>query len=63
MTNYQYAKLDLKEVAKQVKLDKPSDKPYQRMIINDSVNWISDNHSLTDYQNGLLHDYACKLHP
>ena len=63
MTNYQYAKLDLKEIAMQVKKDKPTDKPYQRMIINDSVNWVSDNHSLTDYQNELLHNYACKLQP
>lgn len=63
MTNYQNAKQDLRFVAKKAKHDKPKDKPYQRMIINDSCDWISDNHSLTEYQNSLLHNYACKLHP
>jgi hypothetical protein len=63
MTNYQNAKSELKNISIEAKKHFKNDKPAVRMQINDSINWISDNYSLSDYKNSLLHNYACTLHP
>ena len=62
-TQYQQAKNELKNISIHAKNTFANDKPGIRMYINDSINWVSDNYSLTDYKNSLLHDYACTLHP
>lgn len=65
MTKYQQAKQQLKAAAKNIKKDFPTDKPAQRMYINDSCNLIANEYyyRLTERQKSLLHDYAAKLHP
>ena len=62
-TQYQEAKNDLKNISIDAKKMYKNDNPGIRMYINDSINWVSDNYSLTDHKNSLLHDYACTLHP
>ena len=62
-TNYQDAKKELLNIANLAKKEYKNDKPAIRMIINDSINWISENYSLSNYKNNLLHNYACNLHP
>ena len=57
---YQIAKQSLKEIAKP---QYSSALPVIRMIINDEVDNLGKNYKLTDYQRGLLCNYACKLHP
>lgn len=63
MTNYQLAKKELKEIAKQAKMEHPTDKPMVRQIINDNCYFLSKQYNLTDYQFNLLDYYACDLHP
>ena len=63
ISQYQYAKQDLKGISKNIKEIYRDDKPAIRMHINDSINWVSANYDLTDHKNSLLHDYACTLHP
>lgn len=63
MTNYQIAKIALKERAKDAKKDFPNDKPAIRMVINDDVHLLSADYDLSDYQRNLLANYACTLHP
>ena len=65
MTKYQEAKKQLKEVAKNLKRDYGTDFPAIRMGINDSADAICKDYyyRLTDYQQDLLHNYACVLHP
>mgnify|MGYP003664199153 CR=1 FL=1 len=63
VTQYQKAKNELKNISIHAKNAFVNDKPAIRMQINDSINWVSDNYSLTDHKNSLLHDYACTLHP
>jgi len=60
---YQIAKQSLKEIAKEAKQNYTNDLPAIRMIINDEVDNLCKNYKLTDYQRGLLCNYACKLHP
>ena len=62
-TNYQKAKKYLCEVAKDIKEKYKTDKPAQRMIINDTVDFLCKNYDFSDYKRDLLSLYACKLHP
>lgn len=63
MTNYQEAKQQLKEIAKQVKKSHPTDKPLIRMVLNDSADSLSREYNLSEYQLNLLAKYTCTLHP
>lgn len=60
-TNYQDAKKELLKIANLAKKEYKNDKPAIRQIINDQAYYLTYN--LTSYENDLLHDYACKLHP
>ena len=62
-TNYRKAKKYLCEVAKDIKEKYKTDKPAQRMIINDTVDFLCKNYQLSEYKRNLLSLYACKLHP
>jgi len=63
-TNYQQAKSQLKHASKVIKKDFGTDKPAIRMHINDTCDTIcKDYYRLTEYQQNLLHNYACTLHP
>lgn len=63
MTNYQNAKRLLKERATFIKKEYPKDKPLQREVINNHLDWLCKNYQFSDYQRDLLSNYACKLHP
>lgn len=62
-TDYQKAKAYLKTTAKTAKAEYKNDKPAQRMIINDTVDFLCKNYQLSEYKRDLLSLYACKLHP
>ena len=62
-TIYQQAKIELKEIAKNAKIQFPKDKPAQRMIINDNCYYLAKDYNLSNYQKNLLENYSCKLHP
>ena len=62
-TDYQSAKAFLKTTAKTAKSEYKNDKPAQRMIINDTVDFLCKNYHFSDYKCDLLSLYACKLHP
>lgn len=62
-SEYQYAKKLLKERADFIKKEYPSDKPLQRMVINDYCDWLCRNYSFSEYKCNLLSNYACKLQP
>lgn len=62
-TDYQHAKTFLKETAKTAKSEYKNDKPAQRMIINDTVDFLCKNYQFSEYKRDLLSLYACKLHP
>jgi len=53
----------LKEIAKNAKIQFQKDKPAQRMIINDTVDFICKDYKFSEYKSDLLSLYACKLHP
>lgn len=59
---YQSAKERLKETAKEIKKQFPNDKPMINMVINDTTDSICKEGGLTEYQQNLLHNYACTLH-
>ena len=59
---YQNAKESLKETAKEIKKQFPKDKPLINITINDTVDYLSKDLNLTEYQRNLLSNYACKLH-
>jgi hypothetical protein len=63
ISNYQQAKTMLKNSAKWIKEQVPTDKPKIRMIINNEVDYLSKDLNLSEYQRNLLSNYACKLHP
>ena len=63
MTTYKNAKQLLKMYSLNAKVEYKNDKPAVRMIINDSVDSISKDFNLSNYQRDLLSNYACKLHP
>jgi len=62
-STYQTAKESLKETAKEVKQNFKTDKPLIRMVINDTVDSLSKDLNLSEYQRNLLSSYSCKLHP
>lgn len=62
-TDYQHAKAFLKMTAKTAKEEHKNDKPAQRMIINDTVDFLCKEYQFSDYKRDLLNLYACKLHP
>ena len=60
-TNYKDAKKELLNIANLAKKEYKNDKPAIRQIINDQAYFLTYN--LTIYENELLHNYACTLHP
>ena len=58
---YQEAKERLKETAKEIKNQYPTDKPLINAVINDTTDSICKEGNLTEYQQNLLHNYACTL--
>lgn len=62
-TNYQNAKALLKERADFIKKENPTDKPLQREVINNHLDFLCRNYQFSEYQRNLLSNYACKLHP
>lgn len=63
ISNYQQAKRRLKNIAVESKTLFNNDKPKIRMVINDSVDYLSKDLNLSEHQRNLLSSYACKLHP
>lgn len=63
MTNYQNAKKMLKERADFIKKENPKDKPLQREVINNHLDWLCRNYNFDSHKSNLLANYACKLHP
>lgn len=63
MTNYKQAKIELKRIAILAKDSNPRDKPMIRMMINDHADYLCKTGKLTEYQQNLLSNYACALHP
>lgn len=63
MTNYQHAKSMLRSHAEYVSVQFRGDKPAIRQSINDYTDSICKDFTLTEYEQSLLHNYACKLHP
>ena len=63
ISKYQQAKQTLKTISIEAKQNTPADKPLIRMIINDWVDHLSRDYSLTEHQRNLLSNCACKLHP
>ena len=61
-TNYKNAKFYLKQAAKDIKEKHKTDKPAQRMYINDTVDFLCKNYQFSEYKSNLLSLYACKLH-
>jgi len=62
-TPYQQAKSDLKEVSKVIKKEYKSDKPAQRMHINDYCDSLCKDYQFSNYYSDLLSSYSCTLHP
>ena len=63
MTNYQEAKDKLRSFAEWMKVKADGDKPMVRQGINDYTHDLCADLKLSEYQQTLLHNYACKLHP
>lgn len=63
ISKYQIAKKELKETAEKAKKEFKNDKPLIRQIINEYTYILCVEHALTNYEENLLHNYACKLHP
>ena len=63
ISNYQNAKALLKERAKYIKKAHPADKPLQREVINNHLDWLCKNYQFSEYKRDLLANYVCKLHP
>jgi hypothetical protein len=63
VSNYQTAKALLKERASFMKKAHSNDKPLQREVINNHLDFLCINYQFSDYQRNLLSNYACKLHP
>jgi hypothetical protein len=63
MTNYKRAKIELKRIAVLAKDSHLSDRPMIRAIINDHADYLCKTGELTEYEQNLLHNYACTLHP
>ena len=61
--DYKKAKNMLKSISIEAKKAYENDKPAIRMSINDSIDHIVSDCRLSDYQRGLLCNYACTLHP
>lgn len=62
-TIYQQAKSELKQLAKEVKKQYPTDKPAARQAINDYADSLCKSLKLSEYQRNLLANFACELHP
>lgn len=62
-TIYQQLKNELKNVSIEAKKQFKTDNPAVRQIINDYADYLCRNNMLTDYQQILLQNYACTLHP
>lgn len=63
MTNYQFAKQQLKAIKISFKHLYKSDKPRVRQILNNSCYEIIRDLGLSEYKGRLLDNYCCKLHP
>lgn len=62
-TKYKQAKNELLQVSKDAKKQYKNDKPAIRQIINDHTDYLCKNGYLSEYQQILLQNYACTLHP
>ena len=62
-TDYQKAKFYLKQAAKDIKEKHKTDKPMQRMYINDVADYLIKFYQFSEHKINLLSNYACKLHP
>lgn len=63
LTDYQNAKNFLKERANFIKKESPKDKPLQREVINNHLDFLCKNYQFSEYKRNLLSNYACTLHP
>lgn len=63
MTNYQAAKKLLKERADFIKKENPTDKPLQREVINNHLDYLCREYQFSEHKTNLLANYACTLHP
>ena len=63
VSNYQRAKIELKNVSIAAKKRFKNDKPAINETINVNAYFLESKYSLSDYQIELLHNYACTLHP
>lgn len=61
--SYLDLKVMLKDTANAVKASNPNDKPLQRMVINDTLDYYLKTYEPTPYKRRLLENYACKLQP
>ena len=62
-TIYQSAKAELKNHAKALKTAYANDFPAMNMYLNDLCDEICKRGTLSEYQQNLLHNYTCELHP
>ena len=62
-TDYQKAKKELLSFAKEIKEKYKTDKPAQRMCINDYADNLIKSYQLSNHKANLLCNYCCKLHP
>ena len=62
-SDYQRAKSVLKGISDESKRIFKNDIPAINQTINDEADFICKNNSLSEYQQKLLHNYACTLHP
>jgi len=62
VTDYQTAKIHLKEAARMALNYYTTDKPAIRQTINDTSDMLCKYLQLSEYQRNLLANYACTLH-
>ena len=63
MSNLEYTKARLKEVARSAKAYKPKDKPFQRQCNNDFLDMQIKENNFSDKSIDILESLACSLHP
>lgn len=63
ITNYKQAKSMLRSHAEYIKDVYAGDKPAIRQAINYWTHELCKEFNLSEHKQGLLHEYACKLHP
>lgn len=61
MTNYNEAKVELREIALKARKEFKTDKPKINQIINDNCYWLEQRYNLEGYKATLLQNFACTL--